>query len=72
MSEQYIAVIECADDDYEVKVFDAEGAPVLERPYFCRGYDAAMETAKLIRRAKFPQHPIFKQPLEGEVIKVLG
>jgi len=71
MEHTYIAVLQVEGEDFEVKVFD-DGEQLLERPYFCKGFDSVIDTAKLLRKEKFPSLAIYKQMLNEEAVKIIG
>lgn len=72
MKENGIFIIQVTNEDFEVVVFESE-MELLNKPYFCRSYDSAIETAKQIRsNGQAPNFPIYKQMLGEEAIKVLG
>lgn len=70
---KHIEIEQMMFGDYRVQVWDENLQSMLDREYFCRGYDSAMETAKEIRENLdvCKGLPIFSRKGD-EVIKVIG
>lgn len=68
--ENSILIKQEEDNDFEIHMVSEEGSVMV---YKCRGYDSTIETAKLFRRDKHPEVPIYKQVLGDETpIKIIG
>lgn len=71
MDKEHIEVEQMLFGDFRVQVCDERKESLLDREYFCRGYDSAIETAKLVKKDLFPELPIYKIVGE-EVTKIVG
>lgn len=72
MNENCIVISQVEGEKYEVLIFEESGKQLLERPYFCIGWDSVVDTAKLLRKSEHPEFPIYKQMLGEEAVKILG
>lgn len=68
---QYIKVSQVESDNFEIVVF-SDNVQVLSRPYFCKGYDSSIDTAKLLKKESFPEFPIYKQMIGEEAVKIIS
>ncbi len=50
--------------DYRVQVWDKNLSSMLDREYFCRGFESACFTALSIRESLFKDLPIFYRELD--------
>lgn len=55
MNQKQIEIEQMLFGDYRVQVWDENLNSLLDREYFCRGYDSAVLTARRIKQDMFPK-----------------
>lgn len=54
MNEKHISVERMLFGDFRVQVWDENNQSMIDREYFCRGYESAMQTAINLQQDLFP------------------